>query len=56
MTSCIVCYNHLCKYKRVNGCTASIVAIGSDGNCLTYEEKDIYKEVEGFKRESESNV
>lgn len=56
MTNCIVCYNHLCKHKETNGCTAAVVEIGSDGNCLTYEEKDIYKEVEGFGRESKSDI
>jgi hypothetical protein len=51
MTNCIVCYNHTCKYHEITSCHCAVVEIGSDG-CLTYEEKDIYAEVEGFEREA----
>ena len=50
MTNCIVCYNDSCRHCSGTGCMAAVVEIGSDGNCLTYEEIDIYKEVEGFSR------
>jgi hypothetical protein len=49
--NCIVCYNHTCKYHELTGCNAAVVEIGSEGSCLTYEEKDIYAEVEEFKRD-----
>ena len=32
-------------------CGADSIAVGTDGSCCTYEEKDIYKEVEGFGRD-----
>lgn len=51
MTNCIVCYNHTCKFHSVNSCEAAAVEIGSDGSCLTYEEIDIYAEVEEFRRD-----
>ncbi len=56
MANIYVCFNHTCKYKKANACTCAGVEISSDGHCLTYEEKDIYKEVEGFSRESKSNI
>lgn len=59
MTNCIVCYMTSCKYNCDNACSAAEVEIGysSDGaGCLTYEEKDIYAEVEGFKRPVECEL
>lgn len=53
ITNCIVCYNHTCRHHSVNSCEAAVVEVSSDGSCLTYEEKDIYAEVEGFRREKE---
>lgn len=54
--NCITCYMLRCKYNCGNACIAAEVEIGcgEDGtSCLTYEEKDIYAEVEGFKRDDE---
>ena len=56
MYNCIVCYNDNCKHHCGNsGCELAIITIGECG-CLDFEEVDIYKEVEGFSRESKSNV
>lgn len=46
--SCIkTCWNNKCKYN-CNGCYCNTddIEIGTDGSCLTFEELDIYKEVE----------
>ena len=57
MTCLISCCNIDCEYNhRGHSCHADDVEIDFDGTCLTFEQKDIYKEVEGFNRESESNV
>lgn len=51
MPSIRTCWNDRCEYN-CNGCycDAPEVEIGTDGSCLTFEEKDIYKEVDGFSR------
>ena len=53
MASIRKCWNDKCAYS-CDGCycDAVEVMIGTDGSCLTFEEKDIYREVEGFSRET----
>ena len=55
METTIVCYRMDCKHNERHVCGLAVVAIDSCG-CCDYEEKDIYKEVEGFSRESESDI
>jgi hypothetical protein len=52
MPSIRTCWNDRCEYS-CNGCYcyAPEVEIGTDGSCLTFEEKDIYREVEGLSRD-----
>lgn len=50
MANCIVCYNDSCKHCSGTGCMAAVVEVGYGGSCLTYEEIDIYKEVEESSR------
>ena len=52
----IICNRTYCKHNMCKGCACSIVELDIDGTCMFFEEPDIYKEVEGFSRESESNV
>ena len=48
----VKCWNTKCKNNGANCCCkASGVEITVDGSCDTYEEIDIYKEVEGFSRD-----
>lgn len=51
MAKCIVCSNTRCKHNYRYSCEAAKLELGSDGSCLTYDERDIYKEAEGFKRD-----
>ena len=47
------CFNSKCEYNRGDCyCNAGDVEIDADGSCFTFEEKDIYKNVEGFGREA----
>ena len=51
------CWNDKCEYNRGGCyCDAEDIEIGTSGSCDTFVEKDIYKEVEGFSRESKSNI
>ena len=45
------CWNDKCEFN-CGGCycDALEVVIDTYGSCATFEEKDIYKEVEGFSR------
>ena len=52
----IICNRTDCKYNACKSCECDIVELDIDGTCMFFEEKDIYKEVEGFGRESESNI
>lgn len=47
------CYRGDCECN-VEGayCDACEVIVGTAGDCLTYTQKDIYKEVEGFSRDT----
>ena len=56
MENTVLCHRTNCKYNDCKGCGVAIIEIGVDGTCLDFEEIDIYKEVEGFSRESESNI
>ena len=52
MNTAIKCYNTKCKFNHSCWCfPTEQITIGTDGSCLSYEEIDIYKEVEGFSRE-----
>lgn len=51
----IICNRTDCKYNNCRCCDLDIVEI-DDLGCVSYEEIDIYKEVEGFSRETESNI
>lgn len=51
MSTVCGCWRRECEYNLANQCMAHSVMIGSFGDCLTYTEKDIYKEVEGFSRD-----
>lgn len=55
MENTILCHRTNCKYNNCKSCGVAIIEIGESG-CLDFEEIDIYKEVEGFSRESESNI
>ena len=55
MDNSIICFRESCRFNSGFCCEAEVVEIGEAG-CLDFEEKDIYKEVEGLSRESESNV
>ena len=51
MENTVLCHRTNCKYNDCKGCGVAIIEIGADGNCFDFEEKDIYKEVEGFSRD-----
>lgn len=51
----IVCSNTMCKYNSGLSCTAAVVEVGWKHNCITYEEIDIYKEVEEFSRDGQAD-
>lgn len=52
MPSIKTCWNTSCEYNRSGCyCDAYDIEIDTDGNCMTFMEKDIYKEVEGFRRD-----
>ena len=51
MDNSIICFRNNCRFNRGFCCEAEVIEIGADGNCLDFEEKDIYKEVEGFSRD-----
>ena len=41
------CWNTNCEYNRSGCyCDAYDIEIDTDGNCMTFMEKDIYKELE----------
>jgi hypothetical protein len=47
------CWDNTCHYNRGGCyCNAPEVEIAADHECLTYEEKDIYAEAEGFGRDA----
>ena len=50
------CWRGECEYNVAGKCTAHSIIIGTYGNCLTFNEKDIYAEVEGFKRPVEHEL
>lgn len=51
MYNCIVCSNTKCSYNSGLACAAAVVELSYDGTCLTYDEIDIYKEIEEFSRD-----
>ena len=51
LNNCIVCSNTKCRHNSGLSCIAAVVELSYDGTCLTSEEIDIYKEVEGFSRD-----
>lgn len=50
------CWRRECEYNKASKCTAASIVIGGLGTCLTFNEKDIYAEVEGFKRPVEREL
>ena len=50
MARCIICSNTDCKYNYKRSCEAHKLELDCNCVCLTYIERDIYEEVEGFKR------
>lgn len=51
------CWRSECEHNY-GGCYCNTdeIELDSFGQCMTYCEKDIYREVEGFSRESKSNI
>ena len=50
MENTILCHRTNCKHNNCKGCDVAIIEIGDCG-CIDFEEKNIYKEVEGFSRD-----
>ena len=47
----VICNKTDCRYNACKSCECDIIELDIDGTCIYFEETDIYKEVEGFKRD-----